>query len=424
MASSPLKNSSTARSDGANLLGALLLMIALPPLTYYLWICVNAFGGELIVPKSLEDWKSFLARIPAPTVKAITLYLAWFLGQTLLQIAVPGKVRAGLPLADGSRLAYKMNDWFSFWFTMVTSVMLCTAGLVPATILHDEFGPLLTTANLFAFAFSVFLYWMGKRSPQSERTSANPFYEYFLGTALNPRVRGFDLKLFCEARPGLILWVLINFSLAAKQYQLHGRVSTAMILVVAFQFFYIADYFFHEEAILTTWDIKHENFGWMLCWGDLVWVPFTYTLQAFYLVHHPHELPVWATAAIIGLNMTGYAIFRGANIQKHKFRTDPTRPIFGKKPDYIETARGTPLLVSGWWGISRHMNYLGDLLMALAWCLPALFQHPLPYFYLVYFVILLVHRERRDSAMCHAKYGKDWERYCKRVRWRVIPGIY
>jgi Delta14-sterol reductase len=39
------------------------------------------------------------------------------------------------------------------------------------------------------------------------------------------------------------------------------------------------------------------------------------------------------------------------------------------------------------------MNYLGDLLMALAWCLPALFLHPLPYFYFVYFLILLVHRE-------------------------------
>jgi len=42
----------------------------------------------------------------------------------------------------------------------------------------------------------------------------------------------------------------------------------------------------------------------------------------------------------------------------------------------------------------------------------------------VYFLILLVHRERRDSAMCLAKYGKDWERYCERVRWRMIPGVY
>jgi hypothetical protein len=121
-------------------------------------------------------------------------------------------------------------------------------------------------------------------------------YDYFMGTQLNPRVGRFDFKLFCEARPGLVLWVLINFSIAAKQWQVHHTVSTPMMLVCLFQFFYIMDYFFHEEAILTTWDIKHERFGWMLCFGDLVWVPFTYSLQAQYLLSHPGELPAWAIA--------------------------------------------------------------------------------------------------------------------------------
>lgn len=36
----------------------------------------------------------------------------------------------------------------------------------------------------------------------------------------------------------------------------------------------------------------------------------------------------------------------------------------------IPTATGKNLLVSGWWGVVRHPNYLGDLLMALAWSLP------------------------------------------------------
>lgn len=26
--------------------------------------------------------------------------------------------------------------------------------------------------------------------------------------------------------------------------------------------------------------------------------------------------------------------------------------------------------MSGWWGVVRHPNYLGDLIMALAWSLP------------------------------------------------------
>ena len=135
-------------------------------------------------------------------------------------------------------------------------------------------------------------------------------------------------------------------------------------------------------------------------------------------------MPVWGTAAIVALNMAGYYLFRSANLQKHHFRENPDGLIWGKRPAYIETDRGTRLLASGWWGVGRHMNYLGDLMMGLAWCLPCGFEHPLPYFYIVYFLILLLHRERRDHALCLKKYGPAWQKYCALVRWRILPGVY
>lgn len=58
---------------------------------------------------------------------------------------------------------------------------------------------------------------------------------------------------------------------------------------------------FSQEAILTTMDLMHDGFGFMLAFGDLVWVPFTYTLQAYYLVSHPNPLSLPAIAAIITL---------------------------------------------------------------------------------------------------------------------------
>jgi hypothetical protein len=415
----PTQQIETTKARTRDILGGVLLLVALPPFTYYIWFCVTAFGGSLVFPGS-----QIFRLVPPPGRVAVILYASWFLLQAILQIAAPGKPHDGVPLPDGKRLKYKMNGWFSFWFTTGAAFGAVMLGWIPATILYDQFGPLLTTVNIFAFLFSGFLYLHGSASKNPERRSGNAFYDYFMGTALNPRLGSFDLKLFCESRPGLILWVLINLSFAAKQYQLYGRVTTPMILVNAFQFFYVADYFYHEEAILTTWDIKHENFGWMLCWGDLVWVPFTYMLQAAYLINHTHELSVPVAAAFVVLNVTGYIFFRGANLQKHKFRKNPAGLVWGKRPEYITTTRGTVLLTSGWWGISRHMNYLGDLMMATAWCLPAGFMHPLPYFYVVYFTILLVHREWRDNAMCQEKYGKDWDAYCRKVRWRIVPGIY
>lgn len=110
---------------------------------------------------------------------------------------------------------------------------------------------------------------------------------------------------------------------------------------------------------------------------------------------------------------------------------------------YIKTERGTLLLASGWWGRSRHINYLGDWLMSIAWCLPcgslalsaaslvrtltcthAGFATPIVYFYPIYFAILLIHRERRDDHKCREKYGKDWEKYCQLVPYRIVPFVY
>ena len=383
-------------------------MVFLPPLVYYLFLCIRTFDGAFTLPTF-----EMLSRIPVVSARAAGLYGAWLLLQVILKLVGPGNTH------DGER----MNGWFAFWFTLALFGILVLMGWLPATTLYDEFGSLLTVAQIFAFALSAYLFVLGKRSKRAERRSGNVLYDYFMGTALNPRLGRFDFKLFCESRPGLILWVLVNLSFAAKQYELHGTVTVAMILVNAFQFLYVADHFFHEEAILTTWDIKHENFGWMLCWGDLVWVPFTYSLQAHYLVDHPH-IPSLPAAGLVALNVIGFVIFRGANIQKHRFRKDPQAPVWGKPPAYIRTANGSLLLTSGWWGIARHSNYLGDLIMALAWCLPAGFSHPLPYFYFVYFTILIVHREWRDNSRCSEKYGEDWTAYCQKVRWRIVPGLY
>jgi protein-S-isoprenylcysteine O-methyltransferase Ste14 len=242
-----------------------------------------------------------------------------------------------------------------------------------------------------------------------------------LGGVLNPRFGSFDLKFFFESRPGLIGWLVLDLCFLFEERWVRGEWTAAMFLVVGFQCLYVVDFFANEEKILTTWDIKHERLGWMLLWGCLVWVPFVFSLQAHYLLHRSAELSLWAILGVIALNTVGYIIFRGANSQKHRFRKNPDAY---KPTDYIRTAQGSVLLTSGWWGLARHINYLGDLMMALAWCLPCGFGSPLPYFYFVYFLILLIHRERRDHAACRAKYGTDWDAYCRKVPWRIVPYVY
>ena len=295
---------------------------------------------------------------------------------------------------------------------------------MPATILYDRLVPLLGATNLGAFILCLYVFVLGRKQAPPDAPRQTVAESFFMGAARNPRNGSFDWKFFCEARPGMILWVLLDLSAAASQYARHGVLSSGMVLACLFQVFYVADCFFLEEAMLSTWDFLHENFGFMLAWGCLVFIPFTFSLQTLYLVDHPAALPTWSIVGLVALNFTGYFVFRTSNLQKHRFRADPTRTIWGRVPESIQTARGTRLLVSGWWGIARHANYLGDLMMGLAWCMTTAAPHILPYFYFIYFVILLVHRERRDHDHCARKYGADWEEYTRRVRWRIVPFLY
>ena len=255
-------------------------------------------------------------------------------------------------------------------------------------------------------------------------------YDFFIGRELNPRIGSLDLKEFCELRPGLIGWFVINLGMACKQFALReaasathtGSISVSMFLTLAFQGFYVWDALYMEKAILSTMDITTDGFGYMLAFGDLCWVPFIYSLQARYLVDHDPELPLGVVALIVSLQCVGFYIFRSANSQKDAFRRNPDSDEV-KHLQFMPTKRGTRLLTSGWWGAARKINYTGDWLMTLSWCLLCGFSSPVPYFQAVYFAILLVHRAIRDDEMCLEKYGSDWLEYKRRVPYVFIPGV-
>eukprot|EP01135_Chromosphaera_perkinsii_P002194 Nk52_evm2s219 gene=Nk52_evmTU2s219 len=430
--------------------GVILIVFGLPVVTYMLFFMCNGAGCLSMYPV-LENgegsWKVLLdsdlrktfktLHVDAPmstlpsweqifSFDACVVYVAWWVLQALFYMLLPGAVVKGVPLEDGTRLDYYMNGLLAF----VLSIGLFLGGgymnVFKLSYLYDQYVYLLTASILFSFALSFYLYISARISGKGLAAlgnTGNPFYDFYMGHQLNPRIGNFDLKLFCEIRPGLILWVLVNISCIAKQYELYGQVSNSILMVSAFQFWYVLDCFLVESAVLTTMDIIQDGFGFMLAFGDLAWVPFTYTLQARYLVDYPQYFSTAGAAAIIGLQLLGYFIFRSANNQKNAFRRNPEDPaVAGLK--YMKTDAGSRLLISGWWGMARHINYFGDWLMGVAWCLPCGFDHPIPYFYAIYFAILLIHRERRDEEKCSKKYKQDWERYCKIVPYRIIPYIY
>jgi hypothetical protein len=156
-----------------------------------------------------------------------------------------------------------------------------------------------------------------------------------MGRPLNPRIGSFDWKSFCELRPGLIGWVLINIAMAYTEYERTGTLSTSMILVCLFHAFYVWDGLYNEVSLLTTMDITTEGFGFMLVFGDLSWVPFTYTLQARYLVDFPVTLSSTQVVLILAIYLAGLYIFRASNTQKDTFRKNPNDPrVASNRPPF------------------------------------------------------------------------------------------
>src|SRR5215831_3950821 len=176
--------------------------------------------------------------------------------------------------------------------------------------------------------------------------------DLWLGVELNPTWLGVDLKLFAY-QPSLIGLALLNAAFAYQQYETYGRLSTSMLLYQAFWGLYLLSHYWHEAFMLQTWDIIAERFGFMLIWGDLVLVPFFYSIGGWFLLRQPQPLPAWAVIGLGLLFLFGLVLLRGANLQKHSFKTNPQARIWGKP---ARTLAGK-LMISGWWGIGRKLNY-------------------------------------------------------------------
>ncbi|KAI4311318.1 hypothetical protein MLD38_036224 [Melastoma candidum] len=358
-----------------------------------------------------------------PSLNSVVILGAFFGYLAVAGSLLPGKLIPGVLLPDGTRLRYKCNGLLSLILLVGMLGLGAWMDFLEPAVIAEQGLQLFSATFLFSVLVTMVLYATGcnsgsKSSSLKPHISGNLIHDWWFGIQLNPHFLWIDLKFFF-VRAGMMGWLLINLSILAKSYQ-GARLGQAMILYQLFCAFYVLDYFVHEEYMTSTWDIIAERLGFMLVFGDLVWIPFTFTIQGWWLLQNNVEPKTVAAVLNCFIFLIGYMVFRGANKQKHVFKKNPKEHIWGQPPKVV----GGKLLASGYWGIARHCNYLGDILLALSFSLPCGFHSVVPYFYPIYLFILLIWRERRDEARCAEKYKEIWAEYCRLVPWRIFPYIY
>jgi len=422
--------------------GPLFLILLCPPAAILMWYTNAELHGSLSSLLQLFKESGVLTtlhKIWSPvffgSATAWTIIAYFAASQLILMRFIPGKPFEGPITPTGNIPRYKANGVACF---LITITGFCVAsfglGLFPATILYDHLGELIGALNVFSLVFCLFLYLKGRFHPSSSDSSVsgNFLFDFYWGTELYPRVAKWDLKMFTNCRFGMMSWPLLLLSYAAKQQELFG-LTNGMIIAVSLQLLYVGKFFLWETGYLRSLDIMHDRAGFYICWGCLVWVPAVYTSPTLYLVQHPFELSTLSAFLIFFVGASSIIINYLADRQRQKVRASKgSCKVWGKMPKltkatYVTTQGETKqnlLLSSGWWGIARHFHYLPEIVGALCWSLPALYNNFLPYFYVVFLTALLIDRSVRDDKRCRMKYGTAWTSHCKKVPYRIIPYLW
>jgi len=224
---------------------------------------------------------------------------------------------------------------------------------------------------------------------------------------------------------GAVMLQLNVLSFAAYHIINVESINFGFLLGCAMLTWFCFDYLLFEKIHLWTYDFIAERIGFKLGFGCLVFYPYFYTVSLWFTAHLPSPgYPLWLIFFFGALFIFGWVFTRGANMQKYFFKTEPERKFLWIKPEEISDGK-LRLLVNGFWGASRHINYFGEIIQASAIALASgYFGIWMVWLYPTYYIALMLTRQADDNKVCKTKYGKLWDQYTEKIKYKIIPFIY
>jgi hypothetical protein len=331
--------------------------------------------------------------------------------------------------ASGNQV--RMNGFLGL-LTLLAIMPALVYRKIDLSMVRTKYFYLMTASLVFAAFLSLVARLVAHFAP-GKKAFVNPkgntgnfIVDFFNGREFNPSLFGHDLKLqtFRFSMMGL---AMINVAMTIDDIMKRGgQVNPVVVMASAFQVLYALDSMFFEEYYFFSHDAMNTGYGFSLV-SSYNSFPFLPTLITKYLIDRQPVLPWYYLVAIGMMNALGYIIFRASETQRCEFAKDPNSAAV-KHLETLPTAGGRKLLTSGWWGLVRHPNYLGEILIQWSWVMPAVRAAGradlLVYYLPIFTTLVLLMRCRQQNVRNSKKYGLAWRTYCDKVTANLIPKVY
>ncbi|ROL54722.1 Delta(14)-sterol reductase [Anabarilius grahami] len=371
------------------------------------WVLLGSAG-------SIWDWTS------------VSVVLLFTVLQAALYHLPVGQVSEGKMGCNGKRLKYKLNGLYAFLLSVALFSALWFCGVLRAGAMTDRICSLVSAGMAVSLLLSLVLYLCPIHTHASAQVhydnTADPLLRFVLGQKMDPRLGIIDVKHFVMVRIGFIGWAMMDLNYLLTAIEMNS-LSLSLALVIVFHLIYILDFLIDEGSVLTTKEFTDEPIGFIMILGEFIWIPFFSSLPVYFLLQRPNHIHFLSAVPICLLFGIGFLIYYLSNEQKDGFCRNPNDPAYACLQT-IRSPTGRRLLVSGWFGWVRHPNYLGDILMMFAWCLPCGFTSVLPYLPALQCFNLLRNRASEIEDSCLKKHGDAWREYCRRVPYKLVPRVY
>ena len=341
---------------------------------------------------------------------------------TGLHVLIPTKRTLGYVIDEttGRVTTYRINGRYVLVSSIVIWFLLGWFNIVPYGWLYEVRWPSLIGACVIGLAYSVFI--VG-RYPSGGR----PYLvEFWFGRAKDPQLRGglIDAKVWFYLI-GAVMLQLNVLSCAAYHVLNVSDVNWGFLASCAMLTWFCFDYLIFEKVHLWTYDYIAERVGFKLGFGCLAFYPYFYAVALWFTATRPNPGHSVLFTVLCGvLYLVGWSFTRGANMQKYFFKVWPEKKFLWIAPVAIGSGDHR-ILTNGYWGLSRHANYFGEIVQAVAVALVVGYAGVwMVWLYPVYYIGLLLSRQADDDKVCKAKYGALWDEYTKSVKHKVIPFLY